>query len=375
MIPQSTLAFSTAYAFEATGLKDEFGNAVAVPAVTFTTQAETVQTMNLDALIFSYPVNGQVTMTAPAGALPSGTQIMVLNSSNGAIVTYTVGDLPVSATLPASIDDRLLVTVTDPQGNTQSFERTEYVAPDGKTAVGVAGGKVRGPEGSELRLPAGATDGPSRSSSRRSRRATCPPGSARTCPTRHFGAGLKIESADKPTFKKEVDLVFPKPADAPPGAFYYVYRKIDLPGGRVAFETLDQAFVEGEQGGHRLAAVQRVHEQPRASTAARVGWEPSAVGGQLRGAHMWTLDEMHARPRARAASSRAGSCAPASIRTTRRARRTRRLPGAVVTRRERRRVSPARGSAAATTPPWRSRQADGTYTLIDARYTRTGSSP
>ena len=53
-----------------------------------------------------------------------------------------------------------------------------------------------------------------------------------------------IESNDKPRFRQEVDLAFPRPEGAPEGAFFYVYRKIELPGGRVAFETIDQAFVE-----------------------------------------------------------------------------------------------------------------------------------
>jgi len=61
-----------------------------------------------------------------------------------------------------------------------------------------------------------------------------------------FGGGLKIETPGEPRFKKEVDLVFPKPADAPDDAFYYVYRRLVSPTGVVAFEVIDHAFVEGE---------------------------------------------------------------------------------------------------------------------------------
>jgi hypothetical protein len=249
VIPQATLAYATQYTFEASGLRDAAapGGQVAVPSVTFTTAPQATQTLDLDALRFSFPVNGEVTMSAPVGALPSGTQILVLNVSNGQIVTYTVGDLPVEATLLASIEDRLWITVTDPDGRETTFERTEYVAPDGKTAVGVAGGKVRGPDGSELRLPEGATDGAVTLKISPLKATDLAPGTGPDLPGARFGAGIKIESADKPTFKKEVDLAFPRPKDAPEGSFFYVYRKIDLPGGRVSFQTIDQAFVEGDK--------------------------------------------------------------------------------------------------------------------------------
>ena len=138
VLPETPLAHLTSYTFEAAGLKDVYGLPVAVPVVTFTTQAETTESADLDALVFSFPVNGIVTMRAPAGALPAGTHLLVLNVGNGSVVSYTVGALPVEAELRASIEDRLWVTVTDPQGNATTFERTEYVAPDGKTAVGVA---------------------------------------------------------------------------------------------------------------------------------------------------------------------------------------------------------------------------------------------
>ena len=247
VIPQAPLAYLTGYTFESTGLlKDVYGAPVAVPVVEFTTQSQAqAQALDLDALVFSYPVDGMVTMRAPAGALPAGTQILVLNASVGSALTYTVGAVAVEAELRASIDDRLWVTVTDPQGKATTIERTEYVAPDGTTAVGVAGGTVRGPQGSEMRLPPGVTDAPVTIKLQSFPESALPEGQRPDLPGAHFGYGLAIQSADKPRFKQEVDLAFPRPAGAPEGAFFYVYRQIELPGGRVAFETIDQAFDEG----------------------------------------------------------------------------------------------------------------------------------
>src|SRR5258706_13898910 len=48
-----------------------------------------------------------------------------------------------------------------------------------------------------------------------------------------------------PVFHKEVKLEFPKPADAPDGSFYYVYRRLQGPNNTYSFETIDRAFVEG----------------------------------------------------------------------------------------------------------------------------------
>src|SRR5262249_24156467 len=67
-------------------------------------------------------------------------------------------------------------------------------------------------------------------------------------PLAHFGAGVKIDAPAQPTFKKEVKLAFPKPQDAPAGAFFYVYRKLTGPSGVVNFETLDHAFVDSASG-------------------------------------------------------------------------------------------------------------------------------
>ena len=43
-------------------------------------------------------------------------------------------------------------------------------------------------------------------------------------------------------------LAFPKPATAPDGAFYYVYRKLAGPNGVVDYETLDHAFIDQSTG-------------------------------------------------------------------------------------------------------------------------------
>lgn len=61
--------------------------------------------------------------------------------------------------MPATIADRLLITITDPLGRTTTLARSTFVAPDGTMAVNRGGGVVTGPGGVALRVPEGAIDG------------------------------------------------------------------------------------------------------------------------------------------------------------------------------------------------------------------------
>ena len=70
-------------------------------------------------------------MTAPKGSLAAFSEVLILNATSGAVLWLQVdndgciGCLAGSNELPATIDDRLMVTITDPQGNVITFERIE----------------------------------------------------------------------------------------------------------------------------------------------------------------------------------------------------------------------------------------------------------
>lgn len=247
VFPLAALQPSTRYTLQVSGLATAVGGLVAVPSVTFTTRAVTPPSFNPDALVFAFPdAEGNVAVSAPAGSFPPGTRVLIVNQTNGVVISLTVhNDGSVSGELPATIDDALLITLTAPDQSSTTFTRTQYVAPDGTVAVGTHGGTVVGPGGVELRIPEGALD--------RGVRLKIEEFGADLFPERpeipegHFGGGLKVTSPDKlGRLKKEIDLAFPKPADAPDGSFYYVYRRLAKADGTVAFEVIDQAFVEGE---------------------------------------------------------------------------------------------------------------------------------
>jgi hypothetical protein len=245
VFPLAALQPATRYTLQVSGLATAVGGLVAVPTVSFTTRSVTPASFDPNALVFAFPdANGDVQVSAPANSFPAGSKVLIVDQTNGVVLSLTVGnDGAVSGRLPATIDDVLAVTITAPDKSTVTFTRTQFVAPDGTVAVGANGGTVRGPGGLELLIPAGALDhavrlkidafGPDLFPERPD------------LPDGNFGGGLKVSSPDKLAFKKEVKLAFPKPADAPDGSFFYVYRRLATADGTVAFETIDHAFVDG----------------------------------------------------------------------------------------------------------------------------------
>ncbi len=246
-VPQTLLAAGETYTLTVQGLTDIYDGNVSIAPVTFTTEPDTPPDYDTQRIVFTMPnADGMVTVSAPAGSLPPGTRIMIVNAGNGIVVSYTAGnDGSFSGTFPATINDRLIVTISDPKGNVITFERSQFVATDGsgRTAIGPGGGIVEGPGGVQLRIPDGALDSGAVFRIESFGAGAYP--DQPDVPGGTFGGGLRIISEQKPKLKKEGDLVFPRPAGAPEGSFYYVYRRLNGPNGQIAYETIDHAFEDG----------------------------------------------------------------------------------------------------------------------------------
>ncbi|HEX9983135.1 MAG TPA: Ig-like domain-containing protein [Thermoanaerobaculia bacterium] len=249
VIPQDGLEPGTAYRLVANGVVDVYGGHIAVPAVTFTTMPNEPPQYDTTRVTFSMPDSrGMVTISAPAGSLPPGTRVVVVNDGNGVVISLTaLNDGSLNGELPATINDRLLVTITDPQGNVVNFERSQFVFTDGsgRVAIGPGGGIVTGTGGTAIQLPEGALSegavfkveafGPDAFPER--------PADLLNA---KWGGGLRVNSPQMPVLAKEGDLIFKRPADAPPGSTYWVYKRIAGPNGAVAFQLIDYALEDGK---------------------------------------------------------------------------------------------------------------------------------
>ncbi len=267
------LEFSTDYRLEVTGLLDTVGGLVTAPTINFRTKDDVKPVYNLKALTFSFPdADGLVTVSAPNGTLPPGTEILIINSGNGVVLGLTAGnDGQVNGALPASTLDTLIVSVTDPFGNTVIYRQSQYVDPaTGETAIGPGGGSIEGAGGVGLDVPEGAlTDGGGEWKAKISLvpETEYPALYPRDVLSKlldtdlHAGHTLKIEANREATFSHEVDVRFPlpdfttAPADQRPSkpqdAFYTVHRRLLVcPDGAntcaeaskiVVFDVIDEA--------------------------------------------------------------------------------------------------------------------------------------
>lgn len=253
IVPEHALDYSTTYRLEVNGLADAQQGLVTVPPTSFRAKDFTPPQYDLTRLVITVPdANGLVHVSAEAGTLAPGTRVLILNAGNGIVVTFTAdNDGALTGEFPATVEDRLFITITDPQGNLTNVERSTYFDPaTGFTAVSAGGGVIAGPGDVELRIPEGALDHAVRLKLAAVPLADVAEADKPADPYATLGGALRVESSEPVTFAKEVDVAFPKPAEAPDSAdvVYWIQRRVTtpVPGGTlVVFETLDRAKVEG----------------------------------------------------------------------------------------------------------------------------------
>ncbi len=247
VIPTAALAYDSLYRLRVSGLADAVGGAVTVPVSTFRTQTDAPPQYDLTKLVITIPdENGLVHVSAVAGTLMPGTRVLIINAGNGVVVSFTAdNDGALQGEFPASVEDRLLITITDPLGNVVNVERSQYFDPaTGLTTLGLGGGEIGDPDVPEARvvIPAGALDTPVRLKVTHVGPEVVPEDQR---PQMGEGAvlasGLRLESPEKPDFKKGLKLRFPRPAAAPEGSSFFVLRQVSGPEGVTAYEAVAEA--------------------------------------------------------------------------------------------------------------------------------------
>jgi hypothetical protein len=279
VIPTSpALKPKTPYRLTMAGLVDVFGQSVQIPSVvTFTTRAEQAPEWSPEDLTLSFPDSqGQVHVKVPADKLPSGTQVLVINTTSAFVASFSiVGGVALDDTMPATLNDRLLVTITYPDGNITTFTKSTFIGPNGETAVNSGGGVVHAKDDPryEIRIPEGALEKGVIFEAEVYTPAAGDPlpevGTDAEFPDAisAFGAGLRWKTSD-PTvkFKKEVDLAYPVPpvpeeaaakGYTTANAYYHIFRRIHVGENadgtpQYAFRAIDDARIEGEGASARV---------------------------------------------------------------------------------------------------------------------------
>ncbi|HWQ00461.1 MAG TPA: Ig-like domain-containing protein [Vicinamibacterales bacterium] len=159
--PGALLASDTTYRLTvAATVRDLAGHAMAAPFVSeFRTVDETPPPRpaagQLSATIPD--ASGQFVLSGTQGTADPGGVVLVKNLRTNALTTLTPNaDGSFSGTIAASRSDRLELTIQDAAGNRTTVPVPPFRGADGSVVVGEAGGRVEGPGGVFVEIPAGA---------------------------------------------------------------------------------------------------------------------------------------------------------------------------------------------------------------------------
>ncbi|MEQ1871797.1 MAG: Ig-like domain-containing protein, partial [Vicinamibacterales bacterium] len=162
--PTTLLTANTSYtATVLTTVKDAAGRPLPLPATTHFTSLDTAPPAAPAAgsITATIPSGGLTTVTATQGTAGAHDTVSIINTTRkSSFPALVAANGSFSATFAVGIGDKLQVSITDPSGNRTvvslpAFTRTN---PDGSlsTVVGAEGGRINGPGGTAVDVPADA---------------------------------------------------------------------------------------------------------------------------------------------------------------------------------------------------------------------------
>src|SRR6185295_4059955 len=163
--PAATLAAATSYRVSLSqSIRDIYGHQLAASFTsTFTTAAAVVVSNRLrpEQISISYPnATGVSTISIPAGSVPAGATVLVVNMTNGSTITTVAGSGAISLSIPASVGDEIIVTIRQADGTEYTVKQSAYRRADGFVSVGTNGGTLTSADGSiVMSIPSGAING------------------------------------------------------------------------------------------------------------------------------------------------------------------------------------------------------------------------
>jgi hypothetical protein len=163
--PASNLVGATQYrATLTTAVMDLYGNRLQADFQSVFTTAAAVSADNrlkAERIRVSYPNSqGFSTVIIPAGSVPAGSIIVVINNTTGATVTTVAGTGEIRVEILVQVGDEIVVLVRQPDGTEYRVSQSAFRREDGFTTVGRNGGAVTSEDGgSVLMIPKNAISG------------------------------------------------------------------------------------------------------------------------------------------------------------------------------------------------------------------------
>jgi hypothetical protein len=211
LTPEAPLPLSAIFRVVTLGLASLSGEAAPAYTRRFKTMDRPqAPDVDLSRIKLSYPTDAfDVTVTIPEGAVPAWSIVSVEASQMG---SYGQGVMPPRGDLvfplKASLGERLKVMVQLRDGSSVSGTIGRYVADDGRTTLGVDGGRVEGPGGLAISVPAGALENASELRVVVSTEAPLPADGS-LLNGEQMGAALELRSKDPISFKTPPILEMP----------------------------------------------------------------------------------------------------------------------------------------------------------------------
>ena len=241
--PAATLAGSTTYKVALNqSVRDVYGHALGAEFnSTFTTAAVVAVGNRLrpEQISIGYPdADGLATISIPANSVPGGSNILVVNMTNGSTVSTVAGTSALVLHIPAHVGDEIVVTIRQSDGTEYTVSQSAYRRADGFVSVGTNGGVVSSEDGTILMsIPRGAINGQAniKLTPRGEDSITIPRTGDMDPSNVRFGAGVEIRSDGDFTQVAEAHLELAAPAGAQEGQ-------------RVSFMKPTHLRIDGQEG-------------------------------------------------------------------------------------------------------------------------------
>jgi RHS repeat-associated protein len=254
--PAATLAASTTYRVSVNhSVRDIYGHQLAADFQSTFSTAATVTINNRlrpEQITISYPdANGMSTVSIPAGSVPEGSSILIVNNTSGSTLSTVAGTSALSLQIQARVGDELSLTISQPDGTQYRVTQAAYRRADGFTSVGSNGGSITSDDGKVLlSVPTGAISGQAdiKLTTRAESDITIPRVGEMDPAEVPFGAGVRISVGGTFTNDQELHLEVAAPAGVTEGqrvAFMKPAKITENNVERDMWEVLTSGKVEG----------------------------------------------------------------------------------------------------------------------------------